>query len=216
MKLTATTIAIAAALLWGSYPEKSAANQCGDLSPLLGSMGDDYFHVEDADFNEPNQYERSHENSLRNPVIARLLSTTYRSGTGQRTQCYGSGDSLSARTSDVELEDIYVESNSVGRLKTDYRKSPQITVLKLFEYDESTQRIRAQSVSIPADAIYQTDANRVETLESNTRRRQGTLQGSIFREESLRATYTNHKLIIQQSLYVNGALAEWVTWQLDE
>ncbi len=211
MKTVVKTASISAVtFLLISIPAVATANQCGAISPLLNSLGDDYFHVDTYSNSSTSQH--THSIVSEHPVISRLRTANYKSGTGTRTQCVGSGNAVVARTSTVELKDIRVGKERLGKQHLDHN-----TLLKAYEYDESQRRLRSQTIAIPATASQWLDTGVTpDTIQSNTRRRQGTELGSIFRETALSATHTEQALVIHQSVYVNGTLAEWVTWRLVE
>lgn len=183
------------------------ANQCGDISPLLSQLGEHYYKLE-------NIPKSTLENlSIKpNKLIDSLQSTKFRNGQGTRTLCFGVS-TLREEVREFELESI--ESAHVNSFNE--------VVLKAYEYDTYRKVSRRGSVFIPLSRT-NTFLNGENSLVVNKRHRQpisrltnsiNVLRGSHLREISITATSSHQGIEINQSIYVNGYLAEWFTWNLE-
>ncbi|MGQ7844214.1 hypothetical protein ACUNV4_07055 [Granulosicoccus sp. 3-233] len=192
------------------YPLPPTDPQCGALSPRLLAMGDNYYRLDTPSQQNPDS--RVSEAISHEALQAALLSREYTSGMGQRTDCFGSGDSLQPRSRPVILQDISRETENGSHSERGQPQAEAI-VLKAWEYDERQRRVKAETMVLPLTAIA------VETfsgllINSHQRHRQKTPTGSYLRETELTALQTDDELILQQAVYINGSLAQWSSWQM--
>ncbi len=184
--------------------------QCGASSPRLLSMGDSYYDLDLPD-------EKDHDLNLSGQVSqeklrSALLSADYSSGHARITDCFGSGDSLQPRTHVTTLHDISGRTES----RSHYSKSPHRSGAVIFEltgYDQDQKVSRRETLLIPASAVA-IDTSSGLLINSGHRHRQKTEKGSYLRETALTALQTDEALIIEQSVFVNGSLAQWTTWRM--
>ena len=181
---------------------KSDQRHCGAASPLLLSLGDAYFNVADT------RAEKwlSREAVERNELLSRLNTMHVTDGSGVRVHCTGSADQVRARLRTVSLEDI--ESR-----QTRYADVENAISITAYEYDRALRRLIRETVTIPArpqDVVHLVD----QTLETSSRHRKATRIGSYLEETRITASIENNTITIDQSVYVNGTLAQWHTWTL--
>ncbi len=178
--------------------------QCGAASPLLLSLGDAYFDIagnrNDAVMS-PNEIEQ-------NKLLSRLSVMHLSEGSGVRVLCTGSPDQIRAQLHIVSLEDIE------GR-QTLYSGNESAISITAYEYDKPSRRLVRETVTIPTrsqDVIHLAGQN----LETSTRHRQATRIGSYLEETRIDASIRDNTITIDQSVYVNGTLAQWATWTLSD
>lgn len=228
--------------------ENNTEFRCGDLSPLLKRLGDHYFDLSGAvptsgTSSTSGISGRRHSAELTlPPVLKRLLASEFSSGTGQRTQCFGSAYRVQPRRAQVTLTDIssrqrHWVAEPSARREDEFPAESALIELQAFEYQESLRRIRSESVVIP---LYPSDTSgthagtetrtdtRTDTgsdiddstfdsdgrIERNRRYRQPTLAGSYLKEIALQLVPESDGVVIDKQVYVNGYLAEWLTWKL--
>lgn len=187
-----------------AYTRQSMGDQrqCGTASPLYLSLGDAYFNV--ADTRAENMGSR--EAVAQNELLSRLSKMRVTEGSGVRVVCTGSADKVRARLRTVSLEDI--ESRQMKY--ADVENEISITA---YEYDRPLRRLVRETVTIPTRPrdIIQLDENR---LEISSRHRQATRIGSYLEETRITASMEHSTITIDQSVYVNGTLAQWHIWTL--
>lgn len=183
------------------------ANQCGDISQALTAMGDSYYDVGNRG-DDPEQWKFEQLQLLeQSNVFIQLRDARFRSGTGERTRCYGSEKNGRMETRILELGDI-------NQKDTRHPVNAELAI-DVYEYDRSQRTLRRESVYFPSNLNTNIVATADgEVLRFNTRRRQATETGSIFRETIVDAVSTDTGVDIKQSIYVNGHLAEWFSWSL--
>ena len=192
------------------YKDSSFEQHCGATSPRLLMMGDDYF---DPDVNPLDALDLGASQPLsQEELLTALQPRRYDSGTGQRTDCFGSGDTLHSRSNTVTLEDI-ASKTVTGTHSGENQTGAGAIVIEAFEYDEKRRISRPESMFVPLSAIA------IETfsgllISSRHRQRHVTAAGSYLRETELTALQTDNELILEQNVYVNGTLAQWTTWQV--
>ncbi|ASJ72494.1 hypothetical protein [Granulosicoccus antarcticus] len=178
--------------------------QCGTHSPLFVALGDAYFDLDET--HEPGL--TSSTDIEQNKLLSRLSTQRFKDGWGQRVNCTANVGQLQAQASNVLLEDITVRRSDLS--------SPDSEILvTAFEYDEQQKRLRRETVTIPirADKLLQSSDDR---LVSTLRHRQATPIGSYLEETHIDAFISSESIIIEQSVFVNGTLAQWHTWHLPE
>lgn len=192
------------------HKDSSFEQHCGVTSPRLLLMGDDYF---DLDVNPREALDLGASRQLsKQELMTALQPRRYGSGTGQRTDCFGSGDTLHSRSNAVTLEDI-ASRTITGSRSGENQAGAGAIVIEAFEYDEKRRISRPESMSVPLSAIA------IETfsgllISSRHRERHVTAGGSYLRETELTALQTDNELILEQNVFVNGTLAQWTTWQM--
>lgn len=177
---------------------------CGAASPLYLSLGDAYFNVAETRI----EYRGSREVVAHNELLSRLSNMRMAEGSGVRVLCTGSADRVRARLRTVSLEDI--ESRQIRYADVDNEIS-----ITAYEYDRPLRRLVRETVTIPThpqDFIQLAE----HALETSSRHRQATRIGSYLKETRITAAMENSTITIDQSVYVNGTLAQWHIWTLSD
>lgn len=183
---------------------------CGSTSPLLLSLGDDYYNVSGS--RKDNLRESTVPHDSEGLVLDTLRTQQYQTGHGQRTDCVGSGDALRPLSSSITLHDILISIETASH-KDQHTLVASSVVIHAHEFDDQHKRYRSESMAVPLTSTA------IETfsgilISSHQRHRQVTRQGAYLRETELTALRTSDQLILEQNVYVNGTLAQWSTWQL--
>lgn len=184
--------------------ENHDQRQCGDASPLFLSLGDAYFDLADI----PEAAVKSFADTRKTELISSLTTTTLSDGWGTKVLCVGSADQVRAQRHTVTLQDIEGRQSN----HPDVERAISITA---YEYHKPSRRLAREMIMIPvrSENMIYLDA---QTLQTSSRHRQATLAGSYLRESRIDASISGDTLTIDQSVYVNGTLAQWQTWHLIE
>ena len=171
-------------------------------------MGDDYYNVDHRASNSSDQTAAQQQSLEQNSIFKQLREDRFRSGTGERTRCFGSDANARIETSTVELIDIKQRENT--------HKSDKGLVIDAYESSSTDSRLRRESLYLPSTRNAVINAPKdSDMLRVNTRFRQRTRDGSYLRETAISAIPTDYGVEVKQLIYVNGFLAEWSSWSLD-
>ncbi len=188
------------ALTFFVAPSAVMANQCGDLSPLLKQLGEQYYELDELSKSQSKAYEVEP-----NTIIDAVRSVSYKAGEGTRTRCFGVSE-LRAETREFALEPI----------DTPRVNSFNEVVINAFEYEAKTKTARRESVFIPLARQYIT-LKGDNSFVVNSRHKHSILgnpRRTHLREIATEAFSSQQGIDIVQSIYVNGHLVEWFTWNL--
>jgi len=191
---------LALAFIAFAFAPAATANQCGDVSPLLSQLGEQYYELENTPKSQLHKYAIKP-----NDLIDSVQSTPFKFGHGKRTRCFGASI-LREEVREFVLESI--ETATVNGFNE--------VVLKAYEYEADTKTARSQTVFIPLSQN-NISLNGNNGFAVNTRHRQtihGNTRSTHLREISITATTRQQGVEINQAIYVNGHLAEWFTWYL--
>lgn len=183
-------------------PVSAAHQQCGVHSPLFLSLGDAYFDLDSAN----GATVTTASDLEKNRLLDRLSEQRFQDGWGFRVDCIEGHNQTSEQLSSIALEQITADrSNS-----SSFGNEINITA---FEYDAVLRRLKRETVTIPTDSskvLHLTE----NTLVSSSRHRQATPIGSYLEETRTDASMSEASITIEQSVFVNGTLAQWYTWHL--
>lgn len=176
--------------------------------------------------------DNTHDPVLIDRLLDRLSTMRWRAGSGQRLQCLGSADRVREHWQSLQLEDIrltadtgngnrrsltHVDRSSLSgflRSSPSSRRQFDMTlVLNLHEHDEQQHLKRRRSLTLPIQDLTPVD-DTTWLITSQQRVRQKTVGGSHLREIVTSALVRQASVLIEQSLHVNGTLAEWSSWEL--
>ena len=197
------------------------AAECGVQSPLLTDRGDDYYSLPEAVYRS-----RTDVSTLDtllvtdSSVVDKLTSARFVRGHGQRTKCFGSAKNLRAETTEIELDEIHVLSGiasdrSAYSTVSTGTEWPGNIIIKAAEYDSHEKVVRRESIYFPLLNDGSTTTIGDTVLDTNSRRRHVGEQGSFLREGAITASLTTKGISVTEKIYVNGYLAEWLTWNLE-
>lgn len=188
------------ALIAIGFSPTALANNCGDVSPLLSKLGDQYYELENIPKSELYKY-----SITPNDLIDTVQSSSFKLGQGKRTRCFG------ISVFREEVREFVLES-----IETATINGFNEVVLKAYEYESKTKTAHRETVFIP---LSQKNISLIgdNGFVVNKRQRQGInsiARGTHLQEISITATGSKKGIEINQSIYVNGHLAEWFTWRL--
>ncbi|MFK7857389.1 MAG: hypothetical protein AB8B64_01130 [Granulosicoccus sp.] len=214
--LSFSKCALALVFSLATFAPSAMANQCGDVSPLLGKLGEQYYNL--AHRSKLQLFEQS---IAPNNLIHTLQSKNFRSGEGQRTRCFG------ASTLREEVRDVVLKSIEPARIN-----SFNEIVLNAYEYDSQRKKSHRETLFIP---LSEQNISLIgdDGFVVNTRHRQPVLRQlntdihnntsefdarrkTHLREISITASNGYNGIEIKQLIYVNGHLTEWFTWSLGQ
>lgn len=202
MKIRSLPGAYAAIFLALVFSTASRADECGEVSPILDQIGDEYYLL--LELTNTGLRDSS---TVYNNVVRKLSNNQYRHGDGYRTLCIGTSQ-VRAETSQFDLDDISAPAiNSYNEV-----------VIEAIENYEDTDVISRQEVVIPLAnefAVIQGE----DTLVTNVRHRQTGGEDrdsstSTLREIAIEVSEVGSGIQIKHLLYINGYLAEWFVWNL--
>lgn len=196
--------------------------QCGEPSPRLLELGDAYHdlnHLSPSSTRADDTLDHATDDEAEQ--VHRLLQNSqWRSGQGYHSVCRGSADALRLERSIGQLDQIRIRPvamimDPVSGADQDWQEARRLqsTLIKLHEYQAEQRLSHTVQITIPADSTVQTSSSG-SLISHQSRRRQKTATGSRLRESTLVALYSSGSLVLEQSLYVNGTLAEWHAWHL--
>lgn len=177
------------------------AKQCGDTSPLLDQLGEQYYELPSI-----SKSDLQSQAILRNKLVQSLETDSFKSGKGIRTQCFGVSQPREV-VREFVLDPIQsAQVNGFGEV-----------VIKAYEYEADTKTRHSETLFIPLSQTH-LSLNGDNGFVTTKRHRQANgsqRPGNHLREISITAKGTREGIEIEQSVYVNGHLAEWFTWHLD-
>jgi hypothetical protein len=189
------------ALIAIAFAPTALAQKCGDVSPLLSELGDQYYELENIPKSELRKYSIKPNN-----LIDSVQSSSFKVGQGKRTRCFGTS------VLREEVREFVLESIATATVN-----GFNEVVLKAYEYEAKTRTAHSETVFIPLSRtnISLTGEN---GFVVNKRHRQGIssiARDTHLQEISITATGSKRGIEINQSIYLNGHLVEWFTWRLN-
>lgn len=209
-----------ASVLVGALSTQVHANSCGEVSPLLERMGEDYYTL---------QHAPESAGALDAKTLTSLLARTkLKSGDGLRYKCFGEDAAHRTVPTKFTLEDIERVETLNGRSQ-------------LNAWENSNRKIASAAIDLPEASLWQATSKNVYTSSMLFRRRNleafkpGSEAarehhrfwpfkapnhdyyegGSYIGELTTQIERRPNGLVLTQIMYVNGYKAEWVTWNLD-
>lgn len=184
-------------LLLLAHTGYATAATCGELSPLYIALGERYFELDSEDKQKPPAHEK-----LPAALVEFLTNAHYSSGTGQRTECKLINGEAAENTINFDLEKIQVST----------RKDE--VVISATEMNSREQREHVDSIAIPLQTEHLELIGKNQVNVSKQLRHYGA-SGSYLEEIQLQGTDNNGQLEIKQWRYVNGELADWMSWVMN-
>lgn len=176
----------------------ASALTCGEPSPLLDVMGDQYY---DASVLPP----KPDKVPVFTPaqLFDALENFSVEKGEGEHTKCSGSGKDLKATTVSVTVEDIEIITRN---------NEVYINASEIHPVDTDNHR---ENIAISVENRHVTVVNDDELIEIR-RQRHASGTGSTFEEVRLTLRRIDVGIDVRQKRYVNGELAEWLHWTLSK
>ena len=213
------------------------ASTCGELSPRLEALGDDYFSFDiepaGANTNPANAHlEQYDANRLRSgtlfALVDNLRSEKFRGGEGERTVCHGSGvdddTDIHEVTWQFHLEDIERVEMLNGEISiTAWEDRHSVTAPERSR--RTTGSVHAEVMDVPHPDEWVVNEDMTALVANRRHRRAGASSSncsSVFvgnctylTEIDFIARPLGRTIELQQVFYINGQRSEWVTWRLD-
>lgn len=184
-------------LLLLAYSNLVTAATCGEPSSEFTALGEHYF-----DLNSQARKTPPAPDELPAALVEILTNAKFSSGTGERSECHIINGESEQSTISFELEKINVST----------RKDE--VVINATELNTQKQHEHTDSIAIPLqkERLELIDENQ---LNASKRVRQNGASGSYLEEIQLQAKGADGQLEIKQWRYVNGELADWMSWSMN-
>lgn len=189
-------MALATAVI-GTFSLPAHANNCGELSPLMTSLGKQYTELSYAPENATNtgklgDYE----------LIELIDNANLRSGHGVRVECLGDDGQWEEDRTTFTLTHIEHRENNKGSFM-------------LSAFEESVRELNREVIELPSAEKWQTNADNSLSTSYLFRLHNFSTGGSRAAELALTIQNKAESIVITESLFINGLRVDWVTWELD-
>ena len=180
-----------------THTSYAAAASCGDPSSEFTALGEQYFELDSESRNAPPAPEE-----LPAALVEILTNADFSSGTGTRTECHLVNGISEKITLEFKLEKIAVSTRA------------DEVVISATETNSRERHEHTDSIAIPLE-IERLELIDRNQLNASRKLRQTGTSGSYLEEIQLQARRSNDKVEITQWRYVNGELANWMTWMMN-
>ncbi len=179
-----------------SHTSYVTAASCGAPSSEFTALGEQYFELDSESRKLPPAPEE-----LPAALVAILTNADFSRGSGERTECHLVNGESEQTTLKFELDNINVTTRA------------DEVVISATEMNLRERHEHSDSIAIPLETehLELTDKNR---LNASRKLRQIGTSGSYLEEIQLQAKRSNDQIEITQWRYVNGELANWMTWMM--
>jgi len=190
-------ITLAIATVISTFSVQAQAHNCGELSPLMISLGKKYTELT-----------YSPEASINNArlktadLIELIEQSKLHTGHGVRVECFGENGRWEEDTTSFTLTDINQRISNKGSL-----------LLSAFE--ESEKYGKHEVIELPAAEKWQLTAEKKYSTSYLFRLQNFLKKGSRAAEIALTIHSGDDAVIVSEVLYINGLKVDWVTWELD-
>jgi len=197
MKIQQFITLAAAATIIGTYSVQVQAHSCGELSPLMISLGKQYTELTYSTEALPNNAGLSTAD-----LIDLIERSKLHTGHGVRVECFGKQGRWEEDTTTFTLTDInHSEKNKGG--------------LMLSAYEESAKELNHEVIELPEAHKWQMTADNEYSTSYLFRLQNFLEKGSRAAEIALTIQRGDKAVVISEVLYINGLKVDWVTWELD-
>jgi len=188
--------ALAAAIVMYAFSVQAQAHNCGEVSPLMTSLGKQYTEL---------TYSPETANNNANLDTADLIDlieqSKLHSGRGVRVECFGDSGRWEEDSTTFTLTDIDHRENNKGSLM-------------LSAFEESAKDLKREVIELPtAQKWLATSVNEYSTSYL-FRLRNFSTSGSRAAEIALTIESRDKAVVVTEVLYINGLKVDWVTWEL--
>ena len=174
-----------------------AAASCGDPSSEFTALGEQYFELD----SESRKVTPAPE-ELPAALVEILTNADFSGGTGERTECHLVNGISEMITLEFKLENIAVSTRA------------DEVVISATETNSRERHEHTDSIAIPLEIEHLELIDRNQ-LNASLKRLQTGTSGSDLEEIQMQAKRSNDKIEITQWRYVNGELANWMTWMMN-
>ena len=186
-----------AAIFIGTYNVQVQAHNCGEVSPLLTSLGKQYTEL---------TYSPGTANNNANLDTADLMdlidqSRLY-SGHGVRVECFGQNGRWKEDSTTFTLTDINHRENNKGSLM-------------LSAFEESAKDLKREVIELPTTQSWLKTPDNQYSTSYLFRFQNFSTSGSRAAEIALTIQSKETAVVVTEVLYINGLKVDWVTWKLN-
>jgi len=186
-----------AATAFVTHSVQAQAHNCGEVSPLMSSLGEQYTQltyssIDSMDANELNTTD----------LIDLIDPSKMRTGHGIRVECFGDLGRWEEDLTTFTLTDLEHRLNNKGSL-----------ILSAFE--ESETDLKRKVIELPTKQNWQAISDDKYKTSYLFRLQSFTTDGSRAAEIELTIQNSQEAISVTEVLYINGLKVDWVTWELD-
>ncbi len=190
-------LALTVATVIGTFSIPANAHNCGELSPLMASLGKQYTELTYSPETSTNN-----ANLDKADLIDLIEQSKLRSGHGVRVACFGKNGRWEEDSTMFTLTDIDHRENNKGNL-----------ILSAME--ESERDLKRKVIELPKAEKWQLAADNKYSTSYLFRLQNFSNSGSRAAEIALTIHGGDSAVVVTEVLYINGLKVDWVTWQLD-
>lgn len=191
INLSVATIAL------GTFSVQVQAHNCGELSPLMTTLGKQY-----TELTYSPEASDSNANLDTADLIDLIGQSKLHSGSGVRVECFGKNGRWEEDSTTFTLTDIEHRENNKGSLM-------------LSAFEESEKDVKREVIELPEAQNWQTNSSNEYRTSYLFRLQNFSTGGSRAAEIALTIAHSDAAVVVTEVLYINGLKADWVTWELD-
>jgi len=192
--LTVTAIAL------GAISTHARAHNCGELSPLMNSLGEQYTQLTYSSDTKNKDINQESTNLIE--LIELIDQANLYSGHGTRVECFGENGRWEEDETIFTLTDIDQRENNKGSLM-------------LSAFEESGKDLKRKVIELPSAQQWQKTSDNQYSTSTLFRLQNFSNSGSRAAEIALNIHTTDKAVVLTEVLYINGLKVDWVTWNLD-
>jgi len=193
-------LTFAATIVIGAFSVQAQAHNCGELSPLMTSLGKQYTELTYAPEASNANVKQSNDSLV--DIINLIEQSKLHSGRGTRVECFGENGRWQEDAVTFALTDIDTRENNKGSLM-------------LTAYEESNKYRKRKVIELPTTRKWQTPSKNEYSTSYLFRLQNFSNSGSRAAEIALNIQNGDKTVIVTEVLYINGLKVDWVTWELD-
>jgi len=197
MKIQQFITLVVATSAMSTFSIQAHAHNCGELSPLMTSLGQQYTELTYSPEGAANS---TKFNSL--DLIGLIEQSKLRSGTGVRVECFGDNGRWEEDMTSFTLTDIDHRENNKGSLM-------------LTASAETPRKRTREVIELPSAEKWHMTANNEYSTSYLFRMQNFSNKGSRAAEIALTIQNGEKALVVTEVLYINGLKVDWVTWEID-
>jgi len=179
-----------------AFSVAAQAHNCGELSPLMISLGKQYTELSYSPETSANTARLETAD-----LVDLIKQSKLHSGDGVRVECFGDNGRWEEDATTFNLTDIDFRENNKGSLM-------------LSAYEESAKDVKREVIELPAAKTWQASSDNEYSTSYLFRLRNFTTGGSRAAEIALTIQTADKTMIVTEVLYINGLKVDWVSWEL--
>ncbi len=190
------TLTVTIAVL-GTLSVQAQAHSCGELSPLMTTLGKQY-----TELTYSSEASDNSANLDTADLIDLIEQSKLHSGHGVRVECFGKNGRWQEDSTTFTLTDIQHRENNKGSLM-------------LSAFEESGKDLKREVIELPQAQNWQLNSKNEYSTSYLFRLQNFSTGGSRAAEIALTIQNSDTAVVVTEVLYINGLKADWVTWELD-